>query len=272
MRFFTDNSGNFNWAAIGGLCAVVGSIIAVATFFSPLGSQDASTQNINTVLGDYVTGNKIEGITLDQYEAGLLRREREVIDRLQDKGISSNDAKVLQATLKRIDARQADLQASYGEVKKITAEIRAFQNSVNDPDLLEKAVLEIFDGDTFQAADKALSAGVPLTGVGTIENTSTVFQDVRTETDFLRFVAEKDLVFSDNTNYVRRYGRNGSINGYSFGFRNGTGSWAFVDGKYCEEFKHKDTFYPQYCPRLSVTRSAVKFVYSDSNTAIYSIQ
>lgn len=272
MRFFTDKNGNFNWAAIGGICAAVGAIIAAITFLAPQGGKDVATKNIQTVIGDYVIGTKVEGITLEQYEEGLRRREEEIVEILKDATVSAQDAEALRATLTKIDGRQADLQSSFKDVKDLTAEIRTYHANIANKDLLQEAILKIFDGDVSAAADKALDAGIPIKTVSTIESPSTVFQPIKTEADFLRYVVGRELQLSNDVNYVRKYGRNGSINGYNWGGRTGTGSWAFVEGKYCEEFTHAGKHYPQYCPEVEVTRSAVKFEYSDGKTGVYSIK
>ncbi len=269
MRFFTDNSGNFNWAAIGAICAVIGSALAVATFFMSGSKAGASAENLNTVLGDFVAGDKIEGITLEQYEAGLLRREKEVIESLEDESNTTEDTELLRATLQRIDAQQTNLQQSYENVEKLTAQIRAYQNNVENKELVEQAVLDIFDGNIPGAAGKALDAGIPLASVGTIENTSRIFQPVRTEADFQKFVAGRELVLSDDVNYTVSFGRDGSINGYSFGTRSGSGTWAWINGQFCQEFSHRDTHYPQKCFPLFVSNTAVKFEYGPDNIDVY---
>ncbi|MDP5216293.1 hypothetical protein Q5Y75_03605 [Ruegeria sp. 2205SS24-7] len=270
--FFTDKNGNFNWAAIAAICAVVGSVLVIATYLTSGSGKDVAATNIVTVLGDHVQGDKIEGITLEQYEAGLKRRETEIVGLLKDSSISTKDAQSSRQTLQKIDSRQSDLQSPYADVEKLTAEIRAYHENIADTNLLQRAVLDIFDGDNFSAVDKALEAGIPVTSVGTIENTSSVFQPIKTEVDFLRFVTGRDLFFSNDTFYVRKYGRDGSIDGFSYGNRTGTGSWAFVDSRYCEEFMHRGEHYPQYCPDVAVSKSAVKFVYENGDAAIYLIE
>ncbi|MFL4468552.1 hypothetical protein ACERZ8_01190 [Tateyamaria armeniaca] len=221
-------------------------------------------------MGDYVAGDKIQGITLEQYQAGLMEREQQVVARLKESGVSPLDAKALRETLQRIDARQANIQASYRDVERLTAEIRTYHENVADKQLVEQAVLDIFDGNNANAAGKALEAGIPIETVPTIEATQSIFQEIRTKADFLKFVTERDLILSDNTNYKRLYGRNGSIEGFSVNLRSGTGSWAWVNGEYCEEFKHRDDHYPQYCPDVFVSNSGVKFEYESGDTAIYS--
>lgn len=271
MRFFTDKDGNFNWAAIGAICAVVGSALAIFAFFAPVSTRDVTEQNIQTVLGDYFVGDKVEGITIEEYEKGLERRETQIVDLLKDTNISAEDAESMRQTLTRIDARQSNLQSSYKDVEKLTAEIRTYHENIADQELVQKAILDIFDGNAFSAAEKAIDAGIPITKSATIEEATSIFQTIQTEADFLRYIAGKELALSTDENYIRKYGRNGSMDGFWWSNRNGTGSWAFIDGKYAEEFTHDGKHYPQYFPEVSVSRSAVKFKYGNGDVAIYSI-
>ncbi|WP_299847331.1 hypothetical protein [uncultured Roseovarius sp.] len=270
MRFFTDANGNFNWAAIGGICATIGSVLALLAFFTSDKTADATAKNIETVIGDYVIGDKVEGITLEQYESGLKRREEEILARLDSGDITGQDAAGLRDALQQIDARQSDLQKSYAEVALLTADIRAFYESVADKELLNEAVLEIFDGNSAGAATKAIAAGIPVEGVGTIENLSTIFQPVRTRADFLQHVAGYELFASDDTFRKTVLGKDGSVNSYWSINRDTTGSWAWIDGAYCQEIIHKGSFVAQTCSQVFVTNSAVKFIDPDGSTNILS--
>lgn len=269
MRIFTDQRGNFNWAAVGGICAVIGSALALVTFFMPTGS-NATEQNAKSVLIDYVAGDKIVGITLEQYEVGLKRREDEVRAQLEDGDLSSAENETLRAALQQIDARQSSLEQSYQDVALLTADIRSYHENANDPELVKEAIGALFDGDTASAARLSIKAGIPVDSVGTIDSLTQVFQVIETEADFLRYVAGRELTLSNDTFYKATIGKDGSLNGYWSINRVLSGSWAWIDGKYCREYVWHDDHYPEHCATVSATRSAVKITDRDGTTQIYS--
>lgn len=271
MRIFTDKFGNFNWAAVGGVCAVIGSALALTTFFSSSGA-DASAENVSTVLIHNFDGDKVEGITLEQYEAGLVRREQEVLERLKDTSLDGGEAKALRTALQKIDERQSDLDTAYKDVAKLTADIRAYHENSPNPELVQEAIGALFDGNTANAARLSIKAGIPVDSVGTIESLTRVFQLIETETDFIKYVADRDLILSNNTFYKAVIGRSGSLEGFFSMTRTLSGSWAWIDGKYCREFAWKGKHYDEHCATISATKSAVKIADETGTVQIYSIK
>lgn len=58
----------------GGITAAIASVLALVSYFASAPSlENATDENFRTVMGDSISGDKIEGITLEQYEAGLKR-------------------------------------------------------------------------------------------------------------------------------------------------------------------------------------------------------
>jgi|GEM_PF-6282416 len=274
MRYFTNEDNNFNWAAIGGICAVIGTLIASITFFrSSNAPEPASVVNTSVVLEDYVAGDKIEGITLEQYEEGLFRKETEVIARLKEAELPSEEAVELRKALLQIDARQAELQKSYKGVAELTAGIRRYHENSADPSKVREAIDKLFEGDTAAAARLSIKAGIPVNTVGTIESLTSVFQPIETKTDFLRYVAGKAL--NNNDDYTTKIAKDGRLSGH-FSTYTGvdrlSGSWAWINGQYCRAFQYKDKAYSEHCANVFATTTAVKFVESNGQSKIWAIK
>lgn len=270
MKFFADKNGDTNWAAIGGVSAVIGTLLALLTFVFPLSQPSANSVNIEAVLGDNVVGDKIVGISLEQYENGLKRREDEIRNALEKDDLTSEEIRNMRDTLQKIDSRQLSISTAYEDVSLLTSYIRAYHENSEDPEVIKEAINAIFDGDTSSATRLSIRAGIPVKSLGTIESLTGVFQEVETETDFMSYVAGRDLIQSNNVNYVVKIGRNGSLNGFYWGIRDLSGSWSWLNGKYCREFNYKDKHHPERCDRVFATNTAVKFVDPSGKSHIWS--
>lgn len=270
MRIFTHENGSLNWNLISGVCAIIGTALALLTYLFVPSKVPSQTANVNMVLNDYVAGDKIEGISLPDYEDALRRREKEIVKLLRDEDkLTTAEISKLQSTLERIDARQSDITASYRDVEALTREIRTHYARAEDPSTAKIALAKLFDGDT-TAARETIKAGIPLNSFSTINQLTGVFQPVLTRTDFLKHVAGRDL--ENNNDYIMHIGRDGALVGSLFGtghVDNMNGAWQWRAGQYCTEFQFNETHNPEKCMRIFATNTSVKFAENGGQTSIW---
>lgn len=77
----------------------------------------------------------------------------------------------------------------------------------------------------------------------------------------------------NNDNYRTTIAKNGSLNGNQSGLNYDrlSGSWAWIDGKFCREFEYGGKNFPERCANVLATSTAVKIVEKDNSAKIWAI-
>ncbi|WP_176722473.1 tetratricopeptide repeat protein [Candidatus Thiosymbion oneisti] len=147
------------------------------------GPQDPPT----VVTGSEDTVDIRIGITLEEYAAGLKRREREVTEEL--KQAQAEERRILEAEKTELERRLADTAASYQthieELKKRIAQLETSRGEVPD-DLLDQVLAALVQGDS-DKADQLLAQFEVLPGVSALTAAEAAYQRSQVAWDELRY-------------------------------------------------------------------------------------
>ena len=152
------------------------------------------------------------GITLEQYETGLRKREQEVTRRLEK--AHDKDKQLLEREKKEIQSRLHDLKRSYEEhiadLRKRITELESLRGKVAD-DLLDKARKALADGNTekadklFQRIEKQSQEAIDVAAEAAFQRGKIAYNEIRYQQAYEHFQRAYRLV-PDKGLYLNQVG------------------------------------------------------------------